>query len=820
MQMDATVDVILPLPLNQRFTYRVPAELLHSVASGKRAVVQFGAKKYYAGIIASVSTNVVDTSKLKDIVSVLDDKPVINSLQFRFWKWISEYYMCPEGVVMKAALPAGLKLESETQFYINPEFETIEELSENEYIVFDIIKSQIFITLNDIASRINLRNYLSVVKSLIEKEAIYTGEALKTGYTPKKETYVRLTDEAKDENKLNGILDNLKRAKKQADLLLTYLRISEFAPDIPEKPVKKKVLLESCETSSSVLNALTEKRILECYEVETSRLIAKDTPISDLKQLSSVQQEACNLVVENFASKDVVLLHGVTSSGKTEIYLHLIKDAINKGKQVLYLLPEIAITTQIINRLRVHFGNDVGVYHSKFSDNERVEIWNKLNAGDLNAYKIILGVRSSVFLPFSNLGLVIVDEEHENTYKQYEPAPHYHARDAAIMLATMHKGKTLLGTATPSVESYYNTTIGKYGLVELMQRYQGIQLPEIKLVNTRVAKKKNNMKSHFSTELLDHISIALESKKQVILFQNRRGFSPYIECADCGWIPHCKHCDVTLTLHKNIRQLVCHYCGYALPIASKCNDCGSPSVQTMGFGTEKIEEELAIFYPQARISRMDLDSTRQKYAHEQIISSFENQEVDILVGTQMVTKGLDFENVALVGILNADNMLNFPDFRAYERSYQLITQVSGRAGRKGERGKVIIQTTMPGNAIIKNVTGNDFESFIKEQLSEREIFKYPPFYRLIRITLKHKDADSCDKFAHQLVESLRQLLGSRVMGPDRPLVGRIQNYYLKNILLKLERKNAILEVKNQISEIIQNVHSGYKSAQVTIDVDP
>ena len=603
-------------------------------------------------------------------------------------------------------------------------------------------------------------------------------------------------------------------------MLLCYLRLSGFFDQSIETEVTKKVLLESTEVTSAVLKGLCDKGILEVYTRDISRIDQTEVVTKDIAVLSDAQQKALESIRSLFENQDTVLLHGVTSSGKTEVYLHLIQQIIDDGKQVLYLLPEIAITTQIINRLRKHFGNKVGVYHSKFSDNERVEIWNRLSTPSNESYQVIIGVRSSVFLPFSNLGLIIVDEEHETSFKQYDPAPRYNARDISMVLAKLHRAKVLLGTATPSVETYFNATNGKYGLVNLFERFSGVKLPEIRLVNMRIARKKNHVQSLFSTELLDHIGLALEKAKQVILFQNRRGFSPYIECTSCGWIPKCNHCDVTLTYHKFQSQLVCHYCGFAILVPPRCKECSMPSIQTMGFGTEKIEEELSIIFPSARIARMDLDSTRGKHAHEEIILSFENQQVDILVGTQMVTKGLDFANVGLVGILNADNMLNFPDFRAFERSFQLMVQVAGRAGRKDERGLVIVQTSSPGHPIISDVLKNDFQSMYQTQIEERTDFHYPPLYRLIRFTIKHKDADSCDKISETLTLQFRQFMGNRVIGPDKPLISRIQNLHLRSVLLKIERNAPLSQIKKQLLAIIANVQSMHKSAQISIDVDP
>jgi primosomal protein N' (replication factor Y) len=813
-------DVILPFALPQFFTYAVPDELKENVEAGKRVVVQFGQRKYYTAIIARLHKKAPEGIEIKEILSILDEKPLVSGIQLQFWKWVSEYYMCSLGEVMKAALPAGLKLESETNIYYNHSDENEDGLADTEFLVLETIRSQNLISIKDLSRKLNKKNILSVIKSLYDKGAIVLEESLKAGYAPKKEIYVQLTIPAQDEIFLNNCLDNLKKAKKQFELLSAYIRLSGIFGEDPVALVKKKVLLESAGQSVAAFNKLVEKGIFEIYKQDVTRLGDLKTTPSEMPVLSGVQNEALQKINEGFKNKDVALLHGVTSSGKTEIYFHLIKKMIDEGRQVLYLLPEIAITAQIINRLRTYFGNKVGIYHSKFSDNERVEIFNKLNSSGEGAYQIILGVRSSVFLPFNNLGLVIVDEEHENTFKQFDPAPRYNARDSAIVLAKLHNAKVVLGSATPSIESYYNSTSGKYFLVELKERYRNIKLPELRLVNLRIARKKGHMNSHFSIELLDEIEKCLKQSKQVILFQNRRGFSPIIECMDCGWVPRCKHCDVSLTYHKFQNQLVCHYCDYSTGIIRKCSECGQTNLQTVGFGTEKIEEELALRFPATRIGRMDLDSTRTKHAHENIISDFENQHINILIGTQMVTKGLDFENVGLVGILNADQMLNFPDFRAFERSFQLIVQVSGRAGRKNEQGLVIIQTSSPAHPIIRHVLKNDYQSMFNEQIEERNLFGYPPQFRLIRFTIKHKDEPICINAANNLANILKSLLGKRVVGPDKPIIGRIQNMYLRNILLKIEREAPISKLKFQLSTAVLNLNDSFKSLQVSIDVDP
>jgi primosomal protein N' (replication factor Y) len=812
-------DVILPLPLPKLFTYAVPGDMLTTAEIGKRAVVQFGSKKFYTAIITRIHRQEPTNYKVKEITSIPDNKPVVNEQQLRFWQWISEYYMCAVGEVMKAALPPGLLLESETKIFCNNSFGDEEAFSEQEFRVYSVIKTVNEISLKDLALRTRSKNIIKIIKLLYKKGAIKAEENLKKGFTAKTETYVRFSDEYHDENKINSLFKSLKRAQKQEELLENYLKLSNiFVPDIKE--VKKSILLESCKASPSVLQAMVTKGIFELYRKETSRLMDRDIVCKEPNRLNNSQSKALNQIKKFFFNKNVVLLHGITSSGKTEIYIHLIKKQIELGKQVLYLLPEIAITVQIINRLRTYFGDEVGVYHSGFSDNERAEIWqNLINTGK---YKVILGVRSSVFLPFQNLGLIIVDEEHENTFKQIDSAPRYHARDTAIMLAHMVNAKVLLGSATPSYESYFNALNEKYGLVNLIERYQGMPLPEIKVINTRVSRKKENMKSHFSGEMLKQIEKVLNKQEQVIVFHNRRGFAPYIECADCGWIPLCKHCDVTLTFHKNANRLICHYCGFTLTVINTCGNCQSNNLHTVGFGTEKIDDEFRMLFPDASIARMDLDTTRSKFAYEKIISGFELGSIDILVGTQMITKGFDFDNVGLVGILNADNMINFPNFRAYERSFQLMYQVSGRAGRKEQRGLVIIQTGDPGNPVIQKLLKNDYEGMFREQITERKQFKYPPWFRLIKLTVKHRNKEICSKAAEMLAEKLRLRLGERVIGPDLPLIGRIQELFLKNILLKIEKDSQINKIKIFISDQSKELLSlpEFKNIRVIPDVDP
>ena len=839
------VDVILPLALPQLYTYRVPFDLNEHIQVGQRVVVQLGKAKLYTAIVRKVHETPPSKYEAKYIETILDALPIVNSKQLELWDWMASYYMCTVGEVMNAALPSGLKLSSETKILLNPDFvaqsdegksEIEQQLSDKEFLLVEALRLREVITVHEAAQILNQKTIYGVLKLLIEKNVVLIEEELKEKFKPKVEQYVRLTEVASVEDNLKTIFDKLeKKAFKQLQLLMSFIQLSARYSDQPIE-VKKSALLKVNETSPTVLNELIKKNILEIYEQTIDRLGTFESTGKTVT-LSNYQQTAFNKIKNDFKEKDVVLLQGVTSSGKTEIYVQLIQEALQQGKQVLYLLPEIALTTQIINRLRKFFGDVVGVYHSKFNENERVEVWNKIlkvtnqkqeqtkNKPDYFEHKnfqIIIGARSSLFLPYENLGLIIVDEEHDTSYKQHEPAPRYNARDSAIVLANIHKTKILLGSATPSLESYYNAVNKKYGWVQLTERYGGVELPEIVIADVKEAKKRKQMKSHFTPMLLENIQLALDKKEQIILFQNRRGFAPMLECTTCAWVPQCTQCDVSLTYHKNINLLKCHYCGYSTKPPSKCEACGSSEILMKGFGTEKIEEELAIFFPSAKIARMDLDTTRSKYAYQQIIQSFEERNIDILVGTQMVTKGLDFDNVSIVGILNADSMLHFPDFRSYERSFQLMAQVSGRAGRKNTRGKVIIQTYTPGHSVVQSVISNEWESLYQAQLLERKQYLYPPFYRLIKLTLRHKDANILNNAAADLGQQLKDNFAHRVLGPEFPAVARVRNYFLKNILIKIEKEISITQVKQKITTLITELKliPEYKQVFVIVDVDP
>lgn len=832
------IEVILPLSLPKTYTYKVPPHLQENIQVGKRVEVQFGKKKNYSAIIQSISHDNLPNSVLsninkndlksgftpKNIISVLDEYPIVNPIQLKHWQWISEYYLCTKGEVLNAALPAGLKLSSETKIIFNSQHTVdLASLNEMEFFVAQALESQHVLTINDVAEILEQKDVFQVIKSLQNKELIYLEEELVEKYKPKSARYIKLHDNYKNEKKLRVLFDQLEKAPKQLELLMTFIHINNTQYGFKEyacfKEINKAELLKHSKTSTATLDALVSKEVFEEVTKEIGRFVDEKSIEKKDFVLSSSQQSAYNKIVELFQEKPVVLLFGVTGSGKTEIYIRLIEKTLKEGKQVLYLLPEIALTTQIIDRLKRFFSSNIGVYHSKFSNNERVEIWNSV----LNKkYSIILGARSACYLPFSDLGLVIIDEEHENTFKQFEPAPRYHARDTAIFLAHLHNAKTVLGSATPSFESYNNTHTGKYGLVQLQERYDGAQMPHITITDIKEDRLKKKMKSHYTSVLLSHLNEALANKEQAILFQNRRGYAPYFECNTCGWVPKCNNCDVSLTYHKQIHKLKCHYCGFSYKPVNTCMICGKNNIEPKGFGTEKIEDELSIFFPDARIARLDLDTTRSKYGYHQILSDFDNGNIDILVGTQMVTKGLDFDNVSVVGILSSDSLINFPDFRSYERAYQLMTQVSGRSGRKNKQGKVIIQSLQPENPIIKYVLNNDYEGLYNSQLAEREQFKYPPFYRLIKLVLKHKELETLNPQAEKLKNILKEKFGNRILGPEFPPVMRVRNQYLKNILLKIEKNVSVSKAKQMLVDCLSkfNEDKECRSINVIIDVDP
>lgn len=817
------VDVLLPLPLANWYTYSLPESLEGQVQTGSRVIVSFGRKKFYTALVANVHYCPPEGYEIKDVTEVLDTRPILLPQQFRLWKWMASYYLCTMGDVYKAALPSGMKLESETIVTANPDYEATTPLAPREQQVLDLLAQDPEQCITQLEKRTDAtRNILPVINSLLAKGAISVKEELKRNYKPKTEIRVKLSPDCQTEERLHQLFDELGRAPKRLALLMKYLELSGFFTDKASlREVSKKELLTRADATPTIFNGLVEKGIFETYLYEVGRLDREQMRTVAINPLNPAQQAAYDAILSHFREKNVCLLHGVTSSGKTEIYIHLIRQAIENGQQVLYLLPEIALTTQITERLKRVFGGRIGIYHSKFPDAERVEIWQKQLRPE-GHYDIILGVRSSVFLPFHNLGLIIVDEEHETTYKQQDPAPRYHARDTAIMLASIYGAKVLLGTATPSIDSYHNALAGKYGLVALNERYKDIRLPEIRIVDIKELARKKMMNGPFSPELLAAVRQALERHEQVILFQNRRGFAPMIECKVCGWVPKCKNCDVSLTYHKGLNQLTCHYCGYTYAVPRSCPACGSVELVNRGFGTEKIEDNIREIFPDAKVARMDLDTTRSRSAYERIIADFEAGKTHILIGTQMVSKGLDFDHVSVVGILNADNMLNYPDFRAHERAFQLMAQVAGRAGRRDKRGLVILQTKSPDLPVIHQVVTNDYKQMYEDQTAERKLFHYPPFCRFIYVYLKHRKEDVVTQAADTLAAWLRTAFGDKVLGPDKPPVGRIQMLFIKKIVIKLDLNMSGTKVRDYLLSVQRQLieDERFRSLVVYYDVDP
>jgi primosomal protein N' (replication factor Y) len=811
------VEVILPLAIAKNYTYRVPFQFNSAVAIGKRVVVQFGKSKMYTAIIAAIGNKPPDKYEAKYILDILDDRPVISERQLRFWQWLSEYYLCYMGEVMNAALPSALKLASETKITLNKEL-MIEKpsLHDKEYLIVEALEMQPELTVGDIAKLLGQKTVMPILKLMFEKNIINISEEVSERYKPRKRTFITLNPIYHDQDNLRELFPILeKRAPKQADALLAYIKLARH-----QKSISKNELIEESGAGDASIKSLIEKEVFIAEERNVSRLYFDEDEFSDDFQLSESQQQAFTDLKNQFNDKEVVLLHGVTSSGKTQLYIRLIEEVINSGKQVLYLLPEIALTTHIIERLRQYFDSNIGVYHSRFNDNERVEVWQKV----LNhEYKVVLGARSSVFLPFADLGLIIVDEEHETSYKQFDPAPRYNARDAAIYLGNMYQAKVLLGSATPSFESYYNARTHKYGLVELTERFGGVELPKTEVVSIVEELKKKTMQSHFTSVLMEDIQAALVNKEQIILFQNRRGYAPILMCRVCAYTPKCINCDVSLTYHKSSGKLHCHYCGYKEDTPSICPACGSTHLEYKGFGTEKVEDELSVLLPETRIARMDLDTTRSRNSLQNILNDLEEKKIDVLVGTQMVAKGLDFSDVTVIGIINADSLLKYPDYRANERSFQMLAQVSGRAGRRGKQGKVVIQTYDPNHRVIKQVIENDYKDLYLTEMEERRNFKYPPFYRIINLDIKHKNPDILYNQAEYLAAELRKSFGDRVVGPESPLVSRIRNYYIKSIMLKFERDGVSI---NRAKAIVRDTITQFqttklsKGSVVQADVDP
>ncbi|MBD0833252.1 replication restart helicase PriA [Aestuariibaculum sediminum] len=815
--MSHFIDVIIPVPLQRLFTYSITAAEADFLKIGMRVSVPFGKSKIYTGIVFKIHNEAPGVYEAKDIHQILDDTPIINETQLQLWQWIASYYLCTLGDVMRAALPSAFILESETIVSKNSQKDIDESvLKDDEFLVYDALQFQSSLKVHDISNILGVKNALPIIKRLIEKEVISVEEEVYEKYKPKLVRYVRLHNSYASEVELHQLLDDLSRAPKQHKVIMTLFSLSATS----KKPVKVTDLTKASEASSSIIKALIDKGVLEEYYIQIDRVTYEGDENEATKRLNVHQENALKEIKENFLKHSVVLLHGVTSSGKTEVYVKLIEAAISRGEQVLYLLPEIALTTQLIIRLQNYFGEQVSVYHSKYTVHERVEVWNNVLNNSHKA-QVVLGARSSIFLPFNNLGLIIIDEEHEQSFKQFDPAPRYHARDTAVVLAHMYQSKTLLGSATPSLESYFNAQQNKYGLVELNTRYNNVIMPDMELVDIKDKLKRKRMKGHFSDRLIEEMTETLSEGYQVILFQNRRGYSPIVECNTCGHSPQCPNCDVSLTYHQYRNQLRCHYCGYIMAMQDNCLACGSPELDSKGFGTEQIELEVKSLFPDYNVARMDLDTTRGKYGYEKIITALEQQEIDILVGTQMLTKGLDFRNVKLVGVMNADNMLNFPDFRAHERSFQLILQVAGRAGRTDVRGKVLIQTYNPHHNILQQVSTNDYMSMYMEQMDERYNFKYPPVYKQIKITLKHKDYQKTEQASIWYGKSLRHVFGDYVLGPESPPVARIRNQYHKNLLVKIPKKQSLAKTKEAIIKINNSFFSikDFRSVRVVLNVD-
>ncbi len=812
------INVILPIPLEKSFTYSITAEEAALLQPGMRVAVPFGKSKIYTGVVQSIHQNPPEVYEAKEIHQLLDDYPIVNPTQLKHWEWIASYYMCSLGEVVRSALPSAFLLESETLVLRNRENEIDEnELLDDEFLVFEALQHQTILKVQEVSAIIERKNVLPILKRLLEKKVIVLKEEVYEQYKPKLVRYVKLGAEHTSDEKLEELLKTLTRAPKQSQVVLSLFQLQGKS----QHPIKISELEASSNTSKSVIKSLVDKGILEEYYIKTDRVnYDGEADNSETKELNEYQKTALVDIKSSFETGKVTLLKGVTSSGKTEVYVKLIEECLEKGLQVLYLLPEIALTTQLISRLQEYFGEKIAIYHSKYNVQERVEVWQNVLQAKPKA-QLVIGARSAMYLPFSKLGLVIVDEEHESSFKQFDPAPRYHARDAAIVLGHLHKANILLGSATPSVESYYNVQTGKYGYAEITRRYGNVLMPEMELVDIKEASRKRKMKGHFSERLFMEMEETLREGAQIILFQNRRGFAPLMECLTCGHTPQCPNCDVSLTYHQYRKQLRCHYCGHHTALPEICFACGSPELDTKGFGTEQIEKEVSGLFPEAKVGRMDLDTTRGKHGYEKIITAFEQQELDILVGTQMVTKGLDFRNVNLVGVMNADSLLNFPDYRAHERTYQLLTQVSGRAGRTKKRGRVIIQTYNPYHQILKQVTTGDYEGMYTEQLYEREQFKYPPVNRIIKVTFKHKNYNILNEAADWFAGALRTNFGGTVLGPEYPPVARIRNQYLKHIVIKVQKAHSLAQTKANIRRIEKSFKAVamYRSVRVVYNVD-
>lgn len=821
--MSKFVEVILPKPLYGTFTYAVPELLESRVVHGARVLVQFGRKRFYTGIVYSLHNNKPEGYEVKAVIDVLDEKPVLKHPQMKLWEWIADYYLCSLGDVYNAAVPSGLKIESETFVSANPDFEVTAEdsLKERELIVLDYIASRSKVKIDEITKATGFKNVEATVMRLLEYDAIFVSESVVQNYRPKVETYVTFACDGDNEDEVRRYFDLVHSAKKQEKLLLAFIDTSRWLNTANRKEVSKKELLSRVDATPAVLDAMVKKGIFRIYKKEINRFKLSFTADVKLPELTDAQKHAYWEILDSFKTKNITLLHGVTSSGKTEIYINLISEMLKQRKQVLYLVPEIALTTQLTQRLHKVFGERLLIYHSKFTDNERVDIWKRLLKDDEPC--IVIGARSSVFLPYSNLGLVIVDEEHETSFKQQDPAPRYNARNVAMVLAMFHGAKTLLGSGTPSIESYHNAKAGKFGLVELLERYEGIEMPDVEVIDMKLERKKREVKGVFSHKLIAACKDCMEDGKQVILFQNRRGYAPRLECKECAWIPKCENCDVSLTYHKYTNSLTCHYCGHTIQVPQICPSCQQPTLNIVGYGTERIEDEVEEVFPDRTILRMDLDTTRNKNSYDRLIDDFSKGKAQVLVGTQMVTKGLDFGGVSIVGVLNADSMINFPDFRANERAFNMLEQVAGRAGRKGGRGRVLIQTTDPKHPILNYVKNHDYKGFYAEEIEQRKQFKYPPFTKLIKIYIKHRDDAVVNDLSVRYSNMLREVFSYRVLGPEPPMISRIQQFHIRQIVLKMENEASMPKVKNILRRIYENIinaDSRMKSAIVCYDVDP
>lgn len=813
--MQYFIEVIIPLKVPNTFTYQVSETEFQFLDIGFRVAVPFGKTGIYTAVVVNKHHQPPLKYQAKEIIEIIDEKPIVTRTQIEFWQWIADYYMCTLGEVYRAAVPSALLLETETLIkYNSKENILISNLTDQEYLIYEALQQQPVLTVKEIANILDTKKVLPTLQKLIQKNVIHLQEETRETYKPKLIKYIRIHEKYSENAELKNLLDSVK-TDKQRNVVLSYFQLNAGNPN----PISVKELVDKAQVTKAVVDNLAKNNILDIYTLAEDRIVFNDSELINIT-LSDVQQNALENIRNNFEQKDIQLLYGVTGSGKTEIYCKLIEKFIAENRQVLFMLPEIALTTQLVQRLTAYFGNKVAVYHSKYTDNERVEVWKNVLEKKETA-QIVIGARSSIFLPFVDLGLIIVDEEHEASYKQQDPAPRYQGRDLAIVLARLMKAKTLLGSATPSLESYYNAYQEKYALTQLTKRYGNSVIPQNQLIDLKEAQQKKQMTGHFSNHLIEEMKNVLAKGEQIILFQNRRGFSPVMECLSCGHVPQCTHCDVSLTYYKRNDVLKCHYCGYTIAKPTHCHVCSSVDVSTKGFGTEQIEMELHHIFSNAKIARMDQDTTRGKFALEKMIDAFKNKETDILVGTQMLAKGLDFDNVTLVGILNADNLLYYPDFRAHERAYQLLTQVSGRAGRKDKEGKVFIQTYNPLHSIIQQVLDHRYRDMFKEQMQERLQFHYPPFYRIIRIQLKHVDYQKVREASEWLTQTLSMQIQSEVLGPEEPPVNRIRNQYLRNILIKTPVNQSIKNVKTQINKTLKTFEAipQYKSVKMIVNVD-